>query len=376
MVHVLQLNTFVLNRFIMQKLTILSLLILLFTSAIAQLQICTTPVSDIKFRQNMRLISSQSTEQQKMIKVKYFTSSNCFTSIQVKEMASVFYDDNDRLEYCMLAYGRTVDSENFYEVYNTFAYFSTVFRLHDYIKGISSGRMEDMPHPERNLPEFPPYKYPQCYNYDGAFNCHNPMSDQQYISLLFNVINQNDDASRNAVAIALAKNNCFSVAQVMKTASLIRSEKARLGFLKGVYPYTYDLLNFSACEQTLEDESLIVLFNQFLAQMHAGHSVDPLPQMPCAVNHQEFADICKTINSQSFSNTKITLAKQIISSKGCFTAQQIKEIMGLFNFESARLEIAKFAYNYTSDKENYYLVNDAFSFSSSIDELDKFLKGQ
>ena len=48
--------------------------------------------------------------------------------------------------------------------------------------------------------------------------------------------------------------------------------------------------------------------------------------------------------------------------------------MQLFNFESSRLEFAKFAYPYTFDQGNYYKLNDAFQFESSIDELNEFVK--
>jgi hypothetical protein len=48
--------------------------------------------------------------------------------------------------------------------------------------------------------------------------------------------------------------------------------------------------------------------------------------------------------------------------------------MSLFNFESSRLEFAKFAYGYTYDLGNYFIVNDAFNFESSISELDRYIQ--
>jgi hypothetical protein len=45
----------------------------------------------------------------------------------------------------------------------------------------------------------------------------------------------------------------------------------------------------------------------------------------------------------------------------------------MLSFESTRLDFAKFAYTYTLDKENYYMVNNAFSFSSSVAELNNFI---
>lgn len=49
--------------------------------------------------------------------------------------------------------------------------------------------------------------------------------------------------------------------------------------------------------------------------------------------------------------------------------------MFLFNFESTRLELAKYAYGHTYDIANYYMLNDAFTFESSIEELNNYIKG-
>ncbi|MCX7697683.1 MAG: DUF4476 domain-containing protein [Bacteroidales bacterium] len=81
-----------------------------------------------------------------------------------------------------------------------------------------------------------------------------------------------------------------------------------------------------------------------------------------------------SISRTSFDDTRLSIAKQIASSN-CLTAAQIRDIMRLFSFESTRLDFAKFAYPYCYDKGNYFMVNDAFSFSSSIDELNKFIYG-
>jgi hypothetical protein len=49
--------------------------------------------------------------------------------------------------------------------------------------------------------------------------------------------------------------------------------------------------------------------------------------------------------------------------------------MMLFSFEGTRLDFAKFAYGRTYDIGNYYMVNDAFTFETSIDELNDYING-
>ena len=71
----------------------------------------------------------------------------------------------------------------------------------------------------------------------------------------------------------------------------------------------------------------------------------------------------------------MTLARQIGDSH-CFSSAQVTGIMGLFGFEETKLEFAKYAYSHTHDIGNYYKVNDAFNFESSIDELNRYIKAR
>jgi len=90
------------------------------------------------------------------------------------------------------------------------------------------------------------------------------------------------------------------------------------------------------------------------------------------VDNTEFSDIKTSINKKSFEDSKLVLAKQIIKSK-CLKSEQIRDIMKMFDFEDTRLEFAKYAYEYVYDPDNYYIVNDAFQFEMTIEELDEFI---
>lgn len=96
----------------------------------------------------------------------------------------------------------------------------------------------------------------------------------------------------------------------------------------------------------------------------------------CAMpmNSSDFASAKSTISSQSFASSKVTVAKQVANSN-CFTADQVKELVQLMDFESDKLEVAKYCYTHTYDKGNYFKINDAFDFSSSIDELNNYIGG-
>lgn len=94
----------------------------------------------------------------------------------------------------------------------------------------------------------------------------------------------------------------------------------------------------------------------------------PVPMSPA-----DFSAFKESISSKDFENTKLTIAKQALQNN-CLTAQQVKETMGLFDFENTKLDFAKFAYAHTYDTGNYFKVNDAFEFESSVDELNRYIR--
>jgi len=92
-----------------------------------------------------------------------------------------------------------------------------------------------------------------------------------------------------------------------------------------------------------------------------------------SMSNSSFQQFKQVICNESFDNTKLAVAKQGISAN-YLTAAQAREIVKLLTFESTRLELAKYAYQYTTDKKNYFLLNDAFTFSSSRQELARYIQ--
>jgi len=94
-----------------------------------------------------------------------------------------------------------------------------------------------------------------------------------------------------------------------------------------------------------------------------------------AMDKASFDTAKASVASKGFDDTRLTVAKQIAKSN-CLTTTQIKDIMSVFGFEETKLEFAKYAYDYCYDKNQYYLINDAFSFDSTIDELNTFIESK
>lgn len=86
----------------------------------------------------------------------------------------------------------------------------------------------------------------------------------------------------------------------------------------------------------------------------------------------QFKTFKQTLRNQNFESTKMQVARQVIG-QNYFTTDQVREIVRMFHFESKRLDLAKYAYARTIDKENYYTLSNTLSFTSSINDLMRFI---
>jgi Domain of unknown function (DUF4476) len=83
---------------------------------------------------------------------------------------------------------------------------------------------------------------------------------------------------------------------------------------------------------------------------------------------QSFEMLKRALSRESFENSRLEIVKQTID-RNNFTASQVRQLALLFAFENNKLDLAKYAYRKTVDKNNYFVVYDVFSFSRSKEEL-------
>jgi len=88
------------------------------------------------------------------------------------------------------------------------------------------------------------------------------------------------------------------------------------------------------------------------------------------LDNNQCGRLINQMQQSGFDSDRLLIAKQAISGNGVY-ADQVLRMMQSLSFESSRLELAKFAYYQCIDPENYYLVNQGFSFSSSVNELNQ-----
>ena len=98
------------------------------------------------------------------------------------------------------------------------------------------------------------------------------------------------------------------------------------------------------------------------------------PKTSCAaMSPSTMSSVLDQLKKQAFEDNKMNVIKQVLGSN-CISSTQVKQLMSEFSFEENKLRVAKMCYSKTTDKGNYFMLNDAFSFSSSADELQQFLE--
>jgi hypothetical protein len=114
-------------------------------------------------------------------------------------------------------------------------------------------------------------------------------------------------------------------------------------------------------------------WNNGNSYFNEGYNVNYIDYSPC-MSQVSFMSLISVVNNATFESSKTEIATQAISAN-FMTSAQVLQLLKCFTFESSKLEIAKLAYSKVIDKGNFFLVNDAFTFDSSIDELSEYICG-
>lgn len=143
-----------------------------------------------------------------------------------------------------------------------------------------------------------------------------------------------------------------------------------------VYSGTVFVPEYSKVTAILDKHRRIKVFTEPLVYNYGDEHCEPVVSYaPQPIHPDEFYEIRTAIEKSPFSSTRLSIAKKELSERYLSSAQ-VAELLTLFVFESDKLDLAKFCYDRTIDKRNYYKVNDSFNFSSSIEELNEFITGK
>lgn len=200
------------------------------------------------------------------------------------------------------------------------------------------------------------------------------LEDHQFEEKLRGLKTATRPGEKLSAAQAVSAGSWLSSRQVRTIAAMLGDDDARLEFATAAYPRTVDPENFYEVYDAFTTFSRVMRLHDRVREMRRPAPV-PAPPIP-GVTEAEMKDILRALRQEPFDDAKAALARRIIGARRDFLTAQIKQILAQFTFENARLELAKFAYDHTLDREKYYLVNESFTFKSSRDELNRYIESK
>lgn len=94
----------------------------------------------------------------------------------------------------------------------------------------------------------------------------------------------------------------------------------------------------------------------------------------CRVSSSTFNQVFGQIKAERFDQKKLNTAKRLLRQHRCFRTTQIKKLVRLFPFSATRMKFLRNAYQYTTDKSNYYNIASELTFANEKKELKKMMK--
>lgn len=93
---------------------------------------------------------------------------------------------------------------------------------------------------------------------------------------------------------------------------------------------------------------------------------------PSICSQEQFEAFASQLRGESFDETRLTVA-QIGLRNRLFTCQQLQVLAAIFTFDESRVKFLKAAYTSCADPENYVICVQVLTFSSSREEVLKYI---
>ncbi len=335
--------------------------------------------------------------------IRRLVRNECLASSQIAQMLNLYYYDQEIYDFAIYAYPYSFDPERYDLVAQAMPNASDAARVMDYVRRNPLYSPAPPPAPVPSQPIF----YPQyVQGYTGRIGCPMPMGPQDFELAKQTLSSTAFESTRLEVAKQIAGSNCLTSSQVRELVGLFTFESNRLDLAKYAFSRTYDVDNYHVVSQAMGYSSSQSELAQYaMANMpanapYAGQPIyAPQPPPPGPATHQppvpplpdyvpgytgrigcpnpmsptEYNQAVQSIRSSNFENTRADVAKQIFRSR-CATVDQITGILRLFTYDNSRLDLAKFAYGFTYDIDNYFRVAEAFEYDSNKRSLMDFIR--
>ena len=188
---------------------------------------------------------------------------------------------------------------------------------------------------------------------------------------LRNTLRQEKFTSSKMVIVRQAlRDNFFTADQVKQMAQQFSFEDDKLQVAKLAYNRTVDKTNYHLLYSIFSYSSSKEDLAKYI--MDNGGSGGDTYHVKPIIGTEDFNRIKSRLQASFSDNSRLSIARQSIDSY-YFSAEQVREMVQVFPFEASKLEIAKYAYGKTVDKNNYSIVQDLLNSRSGREELSRYI---
>jgi hypothetical protein len=177
-------------------------------------------------------------------------------------------------------------------------------------------------------------------------------------------------SSKMVIIRQALRDNFFTTDQVKQLAQQFSFEDDKLQIAKLAYNRTVDKANYHLLYSIFSYSSSKEDLAKYI--MDNGGSGDDTYTVKPVVGTEDFNRIKSRLQASFSDNTRLGIARQSIDNY-YFSAEQIREMVQIFPFEASKLEIAKYAYGKTVDKNNYGIIQELLNTRSGREELARYI---
>lgn len=218
-----------------------------------------------------------------------------------------------------------------------------------------------------------------------AQNCRGPMNPRAFQNEIQQLRALPQESARFRTAMQQFGSFCLSSAQVYQVCRLLGQDPYRIDFAYASYQRVLDPQNFYDVYDAFELFSSAFRLHDLVVGKMAVDLVPipeprpapapvPLPEPVCEVSPRDMAEIRQLVEAATFKDSMEKQAKMMVKSKQCFRADQIVDLLSVFTYDDSKLVVAKYAYDYCIDTQNYYRVVNSFTFNSHKNDLTQFIE--
>jgi hypothetical protein len=206
---------------------------------------------------------------------------------------------------------------------------------------------------------------------DDEYGNNTAMTDAAFESLKKALQQEKFTSSRMTVAKAAITSNYFKTEQVRQLAQFFTFDDDKMQIVKQAYAKTIDRSNYYLLSSLFSFSSNKDELTRFIQENQDRY--DNGYQDRTVISDTEFIKLKNNVRFSTSDNSRLMIVKQGIDGS-YFTAAQVKELVLLLSYESAQLEIAKYAYGKTVNQADYLLyLNDVFVSKTNKEELSRYV---